>query len=324
MQGRRQFLGSTLAAATLVASRAALAQAYPARPVRLLVGFSAGGIADVMARIIAQQLFARLGQPVMVDNHPGAGGNLAMDVAANASPDGHTILLISSTNAINESLLKNRKSSLLADIVPVAGIYRDGPGVVVVRQSSSIQSLSGFIEFAKTHPGEINFASAGVGTTHHLYGEMFKMLTGIRMNHIPYRGAPNAIADLLAGHLHVMFDTLGNSLPHIQAEKLRALAVTTRSRIAALPEIPAIAEWVPGYEGSGWQGIGAPKNTPAGIVGKLNDEINAALVDPSVAARLLDLGYSPFVCQPRELGQYIASDVARWAKVVAFADVRAN
>ena len=324
IQGRRQFMGWAMAAATLSAPRPVMAQTYPTRSVRLLVGFSAGGIADVMARIIALSLAARLGQSVVVDNHPGAGGNLAMDAAAGAAPDGHTILLISSTNAINESLLKNRKSSLLADIVPVAGIYRDGPGVMVVSQSSQMRSLPGFIEYAKAHPGEINFASAGVGSTQHLYGEMFKMLTGIRMNHVPYRGAPLAVTDLLAGHVQVMFDTLGNCLPHIRANKLRALAVTMRSRVSLLPEIPIIAEFVPGYEGSGWQGIGVPRDTPAHIVEKLNHEINAALSDPSVAARFSELGYYAFLSQPQEFRQFIASDVARWAKVVEFANAREN
>jgi tripartite-type tricarboxylate transporter receptor subunit TctC len=311
-------------AVAVLASRGAVAQTNPKRPVRLLVGFTAGGIADVMARIIALQLSARSGQSVIVENHPGAGGNLAMDVVAGAAPDGHTILLISSTNAINETLQKNRKSSLLNDIVPVAGIYRDGAGVMVVSQSSPIQSVSGFIDHAKAHPGEINFASAGIGSTQHLYGEMFRMLTGIRMNHVPYRGAPLAVTDLLAGHVQVMFDTLGNCLPHIRAGKLRALAVTTRSRVAMLPEIPAIAEVVPGYEGSGWQGIGAPKNTPANIVAKLNQDINAALVDIDVAARFSKLGYSPFISEPQEFRQFIANDVARWAKVMEFAEVRAN
>lgn len=311
-------------ATALLASRSAVAQPSSKRPVRLLVGFPAGGIADVMARIVAQQLSMRSGQSVIVENHPGAGGNLAMDVAANAEPDGHTILLISSTNAINETLQKNRKSSLLTDIAPVAGIYRDGPGVMVVSESSPIQSVSKFIELAKVRPQEINFASAGVGSTQHLYGEMFKMLTGIRMNHVPYRGAPQAVTDLLAGHVQVMFDTLGNCLPHIRVGKLRALAVTTRSRVAMLPEIPAIAEFVPGYEGSGWQGIGAPKSTPANIVEMRNRDINAALADPSVAARLGELGYSPFISQPQEFRQFIANDVARWAGVMEFASVRAD
>lgn len=322
MLGRREFMGSAMAATTFLVSRPAFAQTYPARPVRLLVGFSAGGIADVMARIVAESLAARLGHPILVDNHPGAGGNLAMDVAADASPDGHTILLISSTNAINETLQKNRKSSLLVDIVPVAGIYRDGPGVMVVSHSSPIQSLSGFIDYAMAHPDEVNFASAGVGTTQHVYAEMFNMLTGLRMAHIPYRGAPIAIADLLAGQVHVMFDTLGNCLPYIRANRLRALAVTTRSRVAILPEIPAISEFVQGYEGSGWQGIGAPRNTPAYIVDKLNSQINAVLVGPSVAARVRELGYDAFLSRPQEFRQFIATDVARWAKVVEFAAIR--
>ncbi len=324
LQDRRQFVGLGMAATILFATRVAAAQVYPSRPVRLVVGFTAGGIADVIARLIAQQLSSRLGQSFIIENHPGAGSTLAMEAVARAAPDGYTLLLMSSTNAINESLQRNRNFSLLTDILPVASIYRNGAGVMVVRQSSSIQSLLDFIAFAKAHPGKLNFASAGVGTTQHLYGEMFKTLTGITMNHIPYRGAPLAISDLLAGHVQVMFDTLGNCLPHIRAERLRALGVTTRSRTSALPDVPAIGELVPRYEGSGWQGVGAPKNTPANIVAALNREINVVLDDSAVNARLTELGYTPFRTEPEEFGQFIAIDVARWAKVTAFAAARAN
>jgi tripartite-type tricarboxylate transporter receptor subunit TctC len=320
--GRRQFVGLAITAAALSTTRVAVAQVYPSRPVRLLVGFTAGGIADVIARIVAQHLTKRLGQPVIVENHPGAGGNLAMEIAANAVPDGHTILLISSTNAINENLRKTRKASLITDIIPVACIYRDGPGVMVVRQLSPLQSLPELIAYAKAHRGEVSFASAGVGTTQHLYGEMFKMLTGITMIHIPYRGAPLAVNDIIAGHVHVMFDTLGNCLPHIRINQLRPLGITTQSRISTLPDVPTIAEFVPGYEGSGWQGIGAPRDTPSNVITKLDQAINAVLHEPEVTDRFRELGYAPFHSEPQEFGRFIASDVVRWQKVMTFSGTR--
>jgi tripartite-type tricarboxylate transporter receptor subunit TctC len=315
-------LGLAITAAALSATRVAVAQAYPSRPVRLLVGFTAGGIADVIARIVAQHLTKRFGQPVIVENLPGAGGNLAMEIAANAAPDGYSILLISSTNAINETLRKNRKASLITDIVPVACIYRDGPGVMVVRQLSPFRSLSEFIAYAKAHRGEISFASAGVGTTQHLYGEMFKMLAGIEMNHIPYRGAPLAVNDIIAGHVDVMFDTLGNCLPHIRINQLRPLGITTQSRISTLPDVPTIAEFVSGYEGSGWQGIGAPKDTPPNVIKKLDQAINAVLHEPEVTDRFKGLGYIPVHTEQQEFGRFIANDVVRWQKVMNFSGTK--
>jgi len=320
---RRQFLHLVAGAAALpVVSRVARAQAYPARPVRLIVGFAPGGVTDIFARLMGQWLSERLGQTVVIENRPGAGSNIAAEAVAKAPPDGYTLLQLTSTNAINATLYENLSFNLVTDIVPIASIYRDGPAVMEVNPIFPSKTVAEFIANAKANPGRINMASAGNGSTPHLYGELFKMMTGVKMVHVPYRGSGPALADLIGGQVQVMFDPLASSIEHIKAGKLRALAVTTASRVAALPDIPTVGEFVPGYEGSGWQGIGAPKNTPIEIVNKLNREINAGLADAKLKARFADLGYAAFASSPADFGKLIADETEKWAKVVRFSGAK--
>jgi tripartite-type tricarboxylate transporter receptor subunit TctC len=315
---RRNFLHL---AALPVVPRIAWAQAYPSRPVRLIVGFSAGGVLDVFARLIGQWLSERLGQAFIVENRAGVGGNLAAEAVVKAPPDGYTLLQIGAHNAWNVTLYDNLSFNFIRDIAPVASIYR-GPAVLVVHPSFPPKSVPELIAHAKSNPGKINMASGGVGSAAHVYGELFKMMTGVDMLHVPYRGGGPALTDLLAGQVPVMFDTLATSIEHIRAGKLRALAVTSATRSEVLPDIPTVSDFVPGYEGTGWQGIGAPRNTPAEIIDKLNKEINAGLTDPRMKARIADFGYTVFASSPADFRTFIAAYTEKWAKVIKFSGAK--
>jgi len=320
--GRRQFLHLTAGAAALPAtSRIAWAQTYPTRPVRLIAGFPPGGVVDVFARLIGQWLSDRLGQPIIIENRAGAGGNLAAEAVVKAPPDGYTLLMIGSNNAWNVTLYDNLRFNFTRDIAPVASIYR-GPAVLVVYPSFPAKSVLELIAYAKSNPGQINMASGGVGSTQHVYGELFKMMTGVDMRHVPYRGGGPALTDLLAGQVSVMFDTLATSIEHIRAGKLRALAVTSATRSEVLPDIPTVGEFVPGYEGTGWQGVGAPRNTPTAIIDRLNQEINAGLADPRMKARITDFGYTVFASSPADFRTFIAAYTEKWAKVIKFSGAK--
>jgi tripartite-type tricarboxylate transporter receptor subunit TctC len=304
---RRKFLHLAASAAVLPAlPRIAGAQAYPSRPVRLIAGFPPGGVVDVFARLIGQWLSDRLGQPIIIENRAGAGGNLATEAVVKAPPDGYTLLMIGSNNAWNVTLYDNLSFNFIRDIAPVASIYR-GPAVLVVHPSFPPKSIPELIAYAKTNPGKVSMASGGVGSTQHVYGELFRMMTGVDMLHVPYRGGGPALTDLLAGQVQVMFDTLATSLEHIRAGTLRALAVTSATRAEVLPDIPIVGDFVPGYEGTGWQGVGAPRNIPAEIIDKLNREINAGLADPRMKARITDFGYTVFASSPADFGTFIVA-----------------
>jgi tripartite-type tricarboxylate transporter receptor subunit TctC len=319
---RRELLHLAAGAAALpTAPRFACGQTYPSRPVRLIVGFSAGGVLDVFARLIGQWLSERLGQAFIVENRAGAGGNLAAEAVVKAPPDGYTLLQIGAHNAWNVTLYDNLSFNFIRDIAPVASIYR-GPAVLVVHPSFPPKSVSELIAHAKSNPGKINMASGGVGSAAHVYGELFKMMTGVDMLHVPYRGGGPALTDLLAGQVPVMFDTLATSIEHIRAGKLRALAVTSATRSEVLPDIPTVSDFVPGYEGTGWQGIGAPRNTPAEIIDKLNKEINAGLTDPRMKARIADFGYTVFASSPADFRTFIAAYTEKWAKVIKFSGAK--
>jgi tripartite-type tricarboxylate transporter receptor subunit TctC len=319
---RRKFLHLAACAAALPAvSRFACAQAYPARPVRLLVGWPPGGAADVVGRLTGQLLSERLGQQFVIENRPGAGGNLAVEAALKAAPDGYTLLMIGSNNAWNVTLYDNLSFDFVRDIAPVASIVR-GVGVLVVHPSVSAKSVPDLIAYAKANPGKINMASGGVGSPQHVYGELFKMMAGVDMLHVPYRGGAPALTDLLAGQVQVMFDTLITSIEHIRAGKLRPLAVTAATRVEVLPDIPTVGEFVPGYEAVGWQGVGAPRTTPVEIIDKLNKEINAGLADPRIKARITDLGYTVLASSPADFGRFITAYTEKWAKVIKFSGAK--
>jgi tripartite-type tricarboxylate transporter receptor subunit TctC len=295
---RRRFLHLAAGAAALPAmSRIARAQTYPTRPVRLIVGFPAGGVADILARLIGQWLSQRLGQPFVVENRPGAGGTLAAETAARAPGDGNTLLMVGAPDAINATLYDKVNFNFIRDIAPVAGITRS-PNVMEVNALFPAKTVPEFIAYAKAHSGMINMASAGNGTVTHISGELFKMMAGVDIVHVPYRGSAPALTDLLGGQVQVMFDPIPSSIEHIRAGKLRALAVTTATRSEALPNVPTVGEFVPGYEASGWFGVGVPRNTPVAIVDKLNKEITAALADPRIKARFADLGSVPLPITP--------------------------
>jgi tripartite-type tricarboxylate transporter receptor subunit TctC len=319
---RRNFLHLAVGAAALPAvSRFAWAQTYPSRPVRLIVGFPPGGVADMFGRLMGQLLSERLGQQVVVENRAGAGGNLAVEAVLKAAPDGYTLLMIGSNNAWNVTLYDNLSFNFLRDIAPVASIY-SGFGVVVVNPSFPVKSIPELITNAKANPGKINMASGGVGTPQQVYGELFKMMAGVDMLHVPYRGGGPALTDLLAGQVQIMFDTMATSIGHIRAGKLRPLAVTGATRANVLPDVPRVSDFVPGYEASGWQGIGAHWNTPVEIIDKLNKEINAGLADPRMKARIADLSYTVFASSPAEFAAYIAAYTEKWAKVIKFAGIK--
>jgi len=319
---RRQILHLAAGAAALPAvSRLARAQAYPSRPVRIVVGFPPGGGTDIAARLIGQWLSERLGQQFVIENRPGAGSNIATEAVVRASADGYTLLLVSAAHAINATLYDKLNYNFLRDFAPVAGIIRV-PNVMEVNPSLPPKSVSEFIAYAKANPGKVNYASGGNGTAQHLSGELFKMMTGVVMVHVPYRGDAPALTDLIGGQVQVMFGSIPPSVEHVRAGKLRALAVTTATRSEALPDIPTVSDFVPGYEASAWYGIGAPRNAPGEVVDKLNKEINAALADTKMNARLADLGGKVLPGSPAEFGKLIADETEKWAKVVKFAGIK--
>ncbi|MBV8744620.1 MAG: tripartite tricarboxylate transporter substrate binding protein [Xanthobacteraceae bacterium] len=300
--------------AILAISNAA-AEEYPSRPIKWIVGYPAGGTTDILARLIGQWLSEHVGQQVIIENRPGAGNNIGTEAVINAPPDGYTVLLVNPANGINTSLYKKLNFNFVRDIAPVAGLTRV-PNVMEINPEIPAKSVQEFIDHAKAHPGKINMASSGNGTSVHLSGELFKMMTGVNMQHVPYRGAAPALTDLISGQVQLMFDNMPSSIEHIRAGKLRALAVTTAVRSPALPDVPTVAETVPGYEASAWFGMGAPKGTPPEIVNKLNAQINAALADPNIQARLADLGGTVMAGTPADFGKVIVDETEKWAKVV--------
>jgi tripartite-type tricarboxylate transporter receptor subunit TctC len=319
---RRSLLHLTAGAVALpFLSRITGAQAYPTHPVRIVVGFAAGGTQDIIARLLGQWLSERLGQPFVVENRPGGGGNVGAEAVVRAPPDGHALLLVGSPNMINATLYKDLNFNFISDIAPVASIDR-APFVMEVNQRVPAKSVPEFITYAKANPGKINMASAGTGTGLHVAGELFKMMTGVDMVHVPYRSAGLALADLIGGQVQVMFDAIPASIGHIRAGRLRALAVTSATRLEALPDIPTVGDFVPGYEASGVNGIGAPKSTPADIVARLNKEVNAALADPKMKARLEDLGLTVLPSSPSDFGALIAEEAEKWGKVVKFSGAK--
>jgi tripartite-type tricarboxylate transporter receptor subunit TctC len=326
---RRQFLQRAGASAAVVAAphfaRAAdnPAADYPNRPVRIFVGFPAGSSMDIVARMIGQWLSQRLGRPFIVEDRPGAGSNLAMETVAKAPPDGYTLAVVATINAINTTLYSNLEFNFGKDIVPVASLVST-PQVMEVHPSVPAKTVPEFIAYAKANPGKINMASGGTGTMTHVAGELFEMMTGVKLLHVPYHGSPPALTDLLRGQTQVMFDTLPTSIAFIKAGQLRPLAVTTPTSLDILPGVPPMNEFVPGYETSFWLGIGAPKDTPAEVVATLNKEINAALNDPRVTSQLASLGDTPIPMTPDQFGASIAKDVQKWAEVVKFADIKAE
>jgi tripartite-type tricarboxylate transporter receptor subunit TctC len=319
---RRSVLQVAAGAATLpVKSRIASAQSYPARPVRIIVGVAPGGANSTVARLVAQWLSERLGHEFIVENRPGAGGNVGAQAAANAAPDGYTLLFTATANAISATIYDKIGFNFARDIAPVASLVR-GTLIMDVNPSFPARTVPEFIAYAKANPGAINMASAGIGNTTHLAGELFMMLTGVRLTHVPYRGGAPAVTDLLGGQVQDYFDGISGSLAYVRTGKLRALGVTTAARADVLPNVPSLAEQVPGYEVSGWYGIGAPKDTPAEIVDKLNREINAGLADPKLKARLAELGYATFASSPADFGDFIAGEIEKWARVVKFAGIK--
>jgi tripartite-type tricarboxylate transporter receptor subunit TctC len=319
---RRQILHLAAGAAALPAvSRFAWAQAYPSRPVRIIVAFAPGGVGDITARLIGQWLSERLGQPFVIENRAGGGGNIGTEAVVRALPDGYTLLLCSSFNATNVSFYDKLNYNFIRDIAPVASITRV-PSVMVVHPSVPAKSVPEFIAYAKANPRKLNMASAGIGLGSHIAGELFKMMAGIDMVHVPYRGGGPALNDLLGGQVQVYFGTTVSSIGYIRAGRLRALAVTTATRSDVLPNVPTVGEFLPGYEASGWTGIGAPKTTPAEIVEKLNNEINTGLADPKLKARLADLGGTVLPGSPADFGKLIVEETEKWAKVIKFAGIK--
>ena len=321
---RRNFLYLAAGASALPAvSRIARAQTYPTRPVRIVVTAAPGGAYDILARLIGQWLTERLGQPFVIENRPGGGGNVGTEAVVRAPADGYTLLLCGTINATNAALYDKLNFDFIRDVAPIAGIFR-GTYVIAVNPLVPATTVPEFIAYAKRNPGKINMGSPGIGTTGHVFGELFKMMAGVDMVHVPYRGGGPALKDLLGGQVQVYFAPTVTSIEYIKAGRLRALAVTGAARLDALPDIPTVAEFVPGYEASGWYGIGAPKNTPAEIVEKLNKEVNAALDDPKMKARLADLGGTPLPGSPAQFGKLIVEEIEKWGKVVKFAGIKAD
>jgi tripartite-type tricarboxylate transporter receptor subunit TctC len=321
---RRQFLQLAAGAVMLPAAPyIAKAQTYPSRPVHLIVGFPAGGPTDIVARLIGQWLTDRLGQTFVIENRPGAGSNLGTELVVRARADGHTLLLFGAPAAINATLYTNLSFNFIRDITPVASMMRV-PNVMEVNPSFPAKTVAEFIAYAKANPRKINMASGGSGGTPHVAGELFKMMAGVDMIHVPYRGSPQALVDLMSGQVQVMFDVMPSSIEFIRSGKLRALALTTAMPSDALPGVPTVGEFVPGYEASAWYGIGTPKGTPVEIIDRLNKEINAGLADPKLKARLADLGASVLSGSPADFGKHIANETEKWAKVVKFANIKAE
>lgn len=321
---RRKILHLAAGAAALPAmSRIALALDYPSRPVRLIVGFPPGGSTDSIARLMGQWLSERLSQPFIIENRPGAGSNIGTEAVVRAAPDGQTLLLVFSANAINATFYDKLTFNFIRDIAPIASIMRV-PSVMVVNPSIAAKTIPEFIAYAKANPGKLNMASGGNGTPAHVSGELFKMMTGVNMVHVPYRGGAPALIDLIAGQVQVIFASAPETIAYIRNGKLRALAVTTAARSDALPDVPTVSEFVPGYEASGWYGIGGPKNMPAEILDKLNKEINAGLADPKMKARLANVGGVSMPMTPVQFAKFIAEDTEKWDKVAKFAGIKAG
>ena len=319
---RRRFLLLAAGAAALpAAARAAWTQPYPTRPVHVIVPIAAGGAQDILARLVGQWLSQRLGQPFVIDNRPGGGGNIGTEAVVRAPADGYTFLLASSANAINATLYEKLNFNFIRDISPIAGILR-GPFVIAVNPTVPATTVPEFITYAKANPGKLSMASAGIGTGPHLAGELFKMMAGVDMVHVPYRGGGPALTDLLGGQVQVMFPTTAAAIEYISAGSLRALAVTTATRSESLPHVPTVGEFVPDYEASSVFGLGAPKNTPTEIVEKLNKEINAALADPNMKARLADLGGDVLALSPADFGKLLADEAEKWGKVIRAANIQ--
>ena len=319
---RRAFLcGAAAAAALPFVSRAARSEIYPARPVRIIVGFPAGGPTDINARIMAQWLSERLGQQFLVENRAGAASNIGTEAALRSAPDGYTLLQVSSSNAVNATFYENLPFNILTDTAPVGAIIRV-PFVMEVNPSVPAKTVPEFIAYAKANPGKINMASGGTGTSIHIAGELFKMMAGVNLVHVPYRGSAPALTDLLSGQVHVMFDIMTSSMGHIRSGALRPLAVTTATRSEALPQLPTVGDFLPGYEASAWYGIAGPRGTPSEIVDKLNKEMNAGLADPVVKARLAELGGTVIPGSPADFGKLLADEVEKWGKVVKFSGAR--
>jgi tripartite-type tricarboxylate transporter receptor subunit TctC len=313
---RRRFLHLAAGAAALPAvSRIARAQTYPARPVRFVVGWPAGGVADIFARLIGQWLSERLGQPIVIENRPGAGGNIGTEAVVHAPPDGYTLLLVGLWNAIGATLYDKLNFNFIRDITPVAGIA-SMPNVMEVNPSFPAKTVPELITYAKANPGKINMASGGTGGPNHMFGELFKMMTGVNVLHVPYRGEALALTDLLGGQVQLQFGSVPASIEYIKAGRLRALAVTTAVRSEALPDIPTVGDFVPGYEATNWTGIGAPRGTPPEVIATLNREVNAALADPKLRARFADLGSMVLDGSVADFGKLIADETLKWAKVV--------
>ena len=321
---RRELVRLAVATATAPAvSCFAWAQPYPTRSVRLIVGFPAGGASDITSRLVGQYLSDRLGQPFIIENRPGAAANIATEAVVRASPDGHTLLLVGAWNTINATLYEKLSFNFASDIVPVAGIMRV-PQVMLVNPSLPLRSLPEFISYAKVNPSSVNFASGGNGTAQHLCGELFKMLAGVNMTHVPYRGGAPALTDLIGGQVQMMFSPMPECIEYIRAEKVRALAVTTATRSEALPDVPTVGEFVQGYEASTWFGIGAPKKTPTEIIEKINKTVNMGLTDPKLQARLADLGGGVLVGSAADLSNLITEEIEKWSKVIHALNLRAE
>jgi tripartite-type tricarboxylate transporter receptor subunit TctC len=321
---RRRFLPFTACIAGLPAvSGLARAQTYPSRPVRIIVGSAAGGSPDLFARLIGQWLSERLGQPFIIENRLGALGNIATEATVRAAPDGYTLLLVTTTHAINDSLFEKLNFNFIRDIAPIATVHR-GIGVMVVAPSFPVKSVGELIDYAKANPGKMNMGSGGIGSAQHIYGEYFKMMAGVDMVHVPYRGTPAALTALVAGEVQVMIDTLSTSIEQIRASKLRVLAVTASTRSEVLPDIPTLGEFVPGYEATLWLGMGAPRNTPPEIIERLNKEVNAALADPKIKARIAGLGYAAFMSSPAEFARFIANETQKWRELIRTANIKAE
>jgi tripartite-type tricarboxylate transporter receptor subunit TctC len=321
---RRAFLHLAAAVAALPAvSRGAQAQAYPSRPVTLVVFVPAGGTPDIIARLVGQALSQRLGQSVVIDNRPGGGGNIALQAVARAPADGYTLLMVATPHAINVTLYEKSPIAVTRDIVPIAGINNDS-FVLLASPSFAAKTVAELIAYAKTNPGKLNVGSSGTGNLSHLSGELFRMRTGIEVVHVPYRGTPAAHSALLAGDVHAMFDAIGSAMPQIQSGALRPLGVTATTRLRVLPDVPPIADVVPGFAVSGWLGIGAPKGTPAEIVERLNREVNAALADPLVKARMADIGSEPLPGSVADFAKLLGEETEKWAQVVRFSGLKAE
>jgi tripartite-type tricarboxylate transporter receptor subunit TctC len=322
---RRHLLKLTSGAGALAASLAvARAQTpYPSRPVHVLLGFAAGGASDVIGRLMSQWLSEKLGQPFVFDNRPGAASNIATELVAKEAPDAYSLLWCTSANANNATLYQNLNFNFIRDFAPVGGTFRV-PNVLEVHPSVPVATVPEFIAYAKANPGKLNFASGGIGATQHMAAELFMFMTGVEMRHVPYRGSAPALIDLLSGQVQVMFDLMPASIGYIRADKLRALAVTTATRSEALPDLPTIGQFVPGYEASTWNGVVAPKGTPAEAIDKLNGAINAGLADATIKARFADLGATPLPMSPAEFGKMLVDETEKWAKVIKFAGIQAN